>query len=53
VPGAELVNDREDGVLFGLVPLETADLEREALPVDPDAVRTRRTQATSRVYEPD
>jgi hypothetical protein len=34
VPGAELADDRQDGVLFGFVSLEAADLEGEALPVD-------------------
>ena len=37
VPGPELADDRQDGVLLGLVPLEAADLEREALPVDQQA----------------
>ena len=34
MPGAELADDRQDGVLFGLVPLEAADLQREALAVN-------------------
>jgi hypothetical protein len=37
VPGAELADDRQDCVFFGLVSLKAADLEREALPVDQQA----------------
>jgi hypothetical protein len=37
VSAAELADDRQDRVLLGLVSLEAADLEREALPADQQA----------------